>query len=179
MVARRIRRWVGSIIGIIVVLLILVVLFINSGIYNVAANYPDKAPVAWILSTTMDHSVRRHATGIKAPALDDPAMIRTGLSHYRAMCLGCHGAPGVSVEEAVRGFNPDPPKLTEAASDWKPNELFWITKYGVRMSGMPAWGVTHSNKDIWAIVAFVRKLPSMTPAEYQALSRQVPPMKEP
>jgi mono/diheme cytochrome c family protein len=79
----------------------------------------------------------------------------------------------------ARGFNPDPPELTEAAGDWKPNELFWITRNGVRMSGMPAWSVTHSDKEIWEIVAFAQKLPKMTAAQYKELSRQAPPMREP
>ncbi len=179
MVSRRIGRWVGWLVGVIAVVVILAILFINSGIYNVAATYPDRAPVAWVLSTTMDHSVRRHAAGIKAPALDDPAMVVTGLSHYRTMCVACHGAPGVKIGELGRGLNPDPPELTEAAGDWKPNELFWITKNGVRMSGMPAWGVTHSDEEIWAIVAFTRKLPSMTPAQYRTMSRQAPKMEMP
>lgn len=174
MVETRRRRWLGWIIGIIVVLGILKVLFIYSGIFNVAATYPDSAPVAWALSTIMDNSVKRHSRGIEAPQLDDPAMIRTGLSHYQQMCVGCHGAPGVPIGAVGRGLNPDPPELTEAAGDWKPNELFWITKNGVRMSGMPAWGVTHSDKEIWAIVAFTRKLPSMKPAEYQAMTREAP-----
>jgi mono/diheme cytochrome c family protein len=172
----------GLVIGVILALVILGALglsFIYSGIYNVAATYPDAAPVAWVLSTTMDRSVKRHAAGIKAPALDDPAMLQAGSSRYRTTCVACHGAPGVQIGDTGRGLNPDPPELTEAASDWKPNELFWITKNGVRMSGMPAWGVTYSDKDIWAIVVFVRKLPSMTPSEYQALSLKAPPVVKP
>ena len=137
----------------------------------------DTALAAWVLGTTMDHSVQRHAAGIKVPALDDPAMVEAGFGHYRRMCAGCHGTPGM--RKRAGGFNPDPPELTEAAGDWKPNELFWITKFGVRMSAMPAWGVSHSDSEIWQIVAFTQKLPSMKPAEYQALNRQVPPMKMP
>lgn len=175
MVAGHTRRCVGSIIGFIIVLGILGILFIYSGIYNVAASYPDTALAAWVLSTTMDHSVQRHAGGIKVPALDDPAMFEAGFGHYRRMCAGCHGAPGM--KKRASGFNPEPPELTEAASDWKPNELFWITKFGVRMSGMPAHGGTHSDKEIWEIVAFTKKLPSMKPAEYQALDRKIPRMK--
>lgn len=104
------------------------------------------------------------------PPLDDPAMATNGLRIYQKSCLVCHGAPGVHIGEVGRGLNPEPPELTEAAGDWKPNELFWITKNGVRMSGMPAWGVTKTDKEIWDIVAFARKLPKMTPKEYQALS---------
>lgn len=178
MASRRTPGCFGGIIGAIAVLVLLAVLFIYLGIYNVAATYPDKAPVRWVLDTTMEHSVKRHAAGIKTPPLNDPAMVRLGLSHYRQMCVGCHGAPGVAVGEFAQGLNPRPPGLVESVSDWKPNELFWITKYGVRMTGMPAWDVTHSDKEIWAVVAFLQKLPSLTPEQYQAMSRQAPPAME-
>ena len=177
MVAEKTRHCAGSIIGVIVVLGILGILFIYSGIYNVSATYPDNALSEWVLSTTMDHSVQHHAADIKTPALDDPEMVKIGFGHYRQMCAGCHGAPGVP--KKARGFNPEPPDLVEEAAEWKANELFWITRNGIRMSGMPAWGVSHSDKEIWEIVAFMQKLPSMKPAEYQALDRQVPRMKMP
>jgi mono/diheme cytochrome c family protein len=174
MAAGRAGSWVRSVIGFIIVVVIIIGVIIYSGIYSVAANYPDRAPVAWVLSTTADYSVRHHAAGIKAPALDDPVMIRTGFGRYEKNCVVCHGAPGVPIGPVGRGLNPHPPELTEAAGDWKPNELFWITRNGVRMSGMPAWGVTLSDKDIWDIVAFTRRLPSLTPAKYKALSSQSP-----
>jgi mono/diheme cytochrome c family protein len=174
----RARRWVIGAIAAVVVLGGVGVWFVYSGIFSVAATYPDSAPADWLLSTTMDNSVKRHARGIAVPALDDPAKIGMGLGHYREMCVECHGAPGVPIGVVGRGLNPAPPELTEAAGDWKPNELFWITKNGVRMSGMPAWGVTHSDEAIWAIVAFVQRLPTMTPAQYRALNREAPPLEQ-
>jgi mono/diheme cytochrome c family protein len=178
MAARRARKWIGWIIVIVIVIAVLKILFIYSGIYNVAANYPDKAPVAWVLSNVMDHSVKRHAASIKTPNLDDPAMILRGLGHYR-MCAGCHGAPGIHQGKIAKGMNPAPPELTEAAADWKPNELFWITKNGIRMTGMPAFGDALSDKEIWDIAAFAQKLPKLTPSEYKAMSSKLPPMKHP
>lgn len=181
-VAGRLSGWVKWLLGIITVLVIIgiaLVVFAYSGFYSVAATRPDNAPVAWFMSTTMDNSVKRHAKGIKVPALDDPKMIQTGFGHYKEMCEMCHGGPGVKPGEIERGLQPEPPELTEAASDWNTRELFWITKNGVRMTGMPAWGVTHPDNVIWSMVSFVRRLPKMTPEQYQTLSRTAPPMKEP
>lgn len=169
--ARRLGCLIVAIIGLIVLGGLIVVFFARSGFYDVSATYRDPAPVAWLLSTTMDSSVKRHARGIKVPSLDDPKMIAAGAGHYTKDCAFCHGAPGVKIGEVGRGLNPDPPELTEAAKDWKNNELFWIAKNGVRMSGMPAWGKTHSDKELWEIVSFVRKLPQMSPAQYKDLTR--------
>ena len=174
MAGTRARGCLGWVIGIVLLVGALKILFIYSGIYNVAATYPDSAPVAWVLSTVTDNSVKRHARGIKVPPLDDPAMIEKGVSHYQRMCLYCHGAPGVKIGPIGKQLNPAPPEMTEIAAEWAPNELFWITKNGIRMTGMPAWGVTHSDKEIWAIVAFVDKMPKMTPEQYKAMVRKAP-----
>ena len=48
-------------------------------------------------------------------------------------------------------------------------ELFWVTKNGIRMTGMPAWGPTHNDKDIWSVVAFVQTLPNLGPEEYKRI----------
>ena len=42
-----------------------------------------------------------------------------------------------------------------------------IVKRGIKMSGMPAWEPTHSGEEIWALVAFLKLLPTMPTAEYQ------------
>ncbi|MEN6373137.1 MAG: cytochrome c [Armatimonadota bacterium] len=175
MAARQTWRWVSLIIGIIiVVVVVLAFLFIYSGVYNVAATYPDRAPVAWAIGTAADNSIKRQARGIKVPKLNDQARIQSGARDYQEDCVVCHGAPGVQIGEIGRGLNPAPPELIDAAEDFKPNELFWITKNGIRMTGMPAWSKTSSDDEIWDIVAFMEKLPSMKPAEYRKLTHGAP-----
>lgn len=47
-------------------------------------------------------------------------------------------------------------------------------KHGIGATGMPAWGATHSDELLWDIVAFLRKLPELTPDQYQALVKSAP-----
>jgi mono/diheme cytochrome c family protein len=145
--------------------------FIYSGIYNVAATHPHLAPTKAILSLTMDRSVARHAQGINAPDIKDTAMIHLGFGHFQEMCVQCHGAPGVQPAEMAKGLNPDAPQLADPAGEWSAAELFWITKNGIKMTGMPAFAPTHSDKEIWAIVAFMKKLPSLDSASYLQLKK--------
>jgi len=140
-----------------------------SGVINVAATNPHSALVEWVLSTTSDNAIHYHARGIKAPSVDGPKMILAGFRHYREMCMGCHLAPGIKSSEMRKGLMPQPPKLQEAAEEWTPSELFWVIKNGIKMTGMPAWGPTHSDEKLWQIVAFVKKLPKMTPEQYKAM----------
>lgn len=60
------------------------------------------------------------------------------------------------------------PEATEAdaAENWTPSQIFWIVKNGVRMTGMPAFGPTHDDDRIWAIVAFVQTLQGMSSDQY-------------
>ena len=52
------------------------------------------------------------------------------------------------------------------------NRLFWVAKNGIKSTGMPGFGWTHSDKQIWSIVAFLYKMKDMTPQEYAAMGNQ-------
>ena len=147
------------------------ILFIYSGYYNVSAAVQDPAMLRWVYETTMDNSVSRHAKAIEVPALDDSTMIRTGFAHFHEMCEICHGAPGVKTSELAKGLNPDAPDLSESAEEMTAAELFWVTKNGVKMTGMPSWGKTHTDEKIWDMVAFMKTLPGMTAEDYRRLVR--------
>ncbi len=158
-------------LGLVLIAVIVGVIVMYSGVVNVAATNPHNPITAMVLSTTMDNSVRAHAKGINTPALEDKQMIMEGFHHYREMCVDCHLAPGISSSEISAGLMPAPPVLQEAVEEWQPAELFWVIKNGVKMTGMPAWGPTHSDEKIWAIVAFLEKLPAMTAEQYQEMDK--------
>lgn len=111
MVIRSMWRWLGAIVSLAVLLVILIILFIYSGIYNVSAIYPDSAPLAWVLGTISDNSVKRHSKEIKVPPLDNSKMIQAGFRRYHTDCVMCHGAPGIPIGDIGKGLKPDPPEL--------------------------------------------------------------------
>lgn len=141
-------------------------IFIFSGAYNVSTSNHDNGFVNWWLARGAVRSVRHHASSITAPALDNPAIIQEGFKHYDDMCVQCHGAPGKDSDEIGKGLWPVAPDLAKSANHWTPAEIFWITKYGVKFSAMPGWGATHDDKKLWAITAFVEKLPKLSAADY-------------
>ena len=160
----------------LIIVLIVVVVgaglgFVYSGLYNVAANEPQSRLVEWILNKTSDRSVERHARGVTAPDLSGADMIRAGLKDYHASCTVCHGGPGLEATEIAQGLNPLAPSLVDAAGELSAGKLFWVTRNGIKMTGMPAFGVTRSDLQVWAIVAFVKQLPSLSPEAYQAQVR--------
>ncbi len=160
---------VGTLVTVSVVLVIASLFFIYLGIYNVSATGPHSSLISWVLNTTMDNSVRRHAAGISAPPLTDPAMVRRGAAYYHASCALCHGAPGTALPPLAKGLHPPPPRLSDAVSGWTPAELFWIARNGVKMSGMPAFAATYSNEQLWSLVSFLERLPSLSAQDYNAM----------
>lgn len=168
-------KTVLKLLGVAVVLILAALLFILSGIYDVAASSPDSDLIAWVLRTTQSRSVHRASEALEGkvtvPNLEDPERIRRGLLLYHQNCATCHGAPGVKLSSIGQGLNPYPPELATEGRD-EPLEWFWITKNGIKMTGMPSFGVTHSDEEIWDVVAFLKRMPKLSPEEYRAMTRQ-------
>lgn len=142
--------------------------FVWSGFYNVGADDEHIPPVYAVLETMRDRSIQTRAGKLQVPAnLQDPARITQGAGNYDAMCMGCHLAPGMADTELSRGLYPAPPNLSKATVDAA--AAFWVIKHGIKASGMPAWGESMGDEYIWNMAAFLQELPSLSPAQYQAL----------
>jgi mono/diheme cytochrome c family protein len=158
-----------TVLGTLAVLVVAALASIYSGLYPVSTLKHDSSLVNWALETGMIHSVSHHARAIVPPPLSAPALIRQGFAHYQEMCVTCHGAPGVEPDEIAQGLWPKAPDLAKSARHWSPAELFWITKNGIKFTAMPAWGPSHDDDKIWAMVAFLEALPRVSPAQYRAM----------
>ena len=143
--------------------------FIYAGAYDISASDAHWGITRFVMETARVRSIKAHAAGIAVPAgLDEPAKIPMGVEHFAMHCAVCHGAPGVPKGDIAQGMYPQPPDLAKAAKQYSDGELFWILKHGIKMTGMPAWG-DHSDEELWATVAFVKKLPGLTEADYAKL----------
>lgn len=141
--------------------------FLYSGFYNVAASDGHSRLVQWALETTKDRSIRARGAEVPEPPAFDSALVVSGFDGFRDMCVQCHGAPGVDPGVNGQGLYPEPPELGDEAHEFTDGELFWITKHGIKFTGMPAFGPTHADRDLWAVVAFIREMEAMSPEEYE------------
>lgn len=141
-----------------------------AGYYNVSAVKRDPFLVAWVLEEVRDASIDRHATETPNFSLTDPAIVQAGARAFLARgCANCHGAPGVKWAKFSEGLRPDPPDLKDAANELSPQEIFWVVKHGINMTGMPSFArVGLADKEIWSIAAFVKKLPSVSDSDFKA-----------
>jgi mono/diheme cytochrome c family protein len=160
-------------IGALAILCVIVAAgFFFGGFYNVAATVDDPPSVKSALAYIRQASIMRHATDAPPSSLDDPAMVQAGARAFSERgCAGCHGAPGVNWAKFSEGLRPYPPDLKELVDNRKPQELFWVIKHGIHMTGMPSFGLIEvPDREIWTIVAFVKKLPSVSEADFKAWS---------
>jgi mono/diheme cytochrome c family protein len=154
-------RFVKVSLAVVGVLLAGAFAFVYAGVFNVAADDPHWPLTHRVLELVRDRSIAVRARDIVVPALGDPARIARGAEHYDEMCEDCHGEPGDDDgdEELRAGLYPRPPLFARDGVQRSPAEAFWIVKHGLKMTGMPAWGVTHDDESIWGIVAFLETLP--------------------
>lgn len=142
-----------------------------SGIIPIKASSGHWAITRWFLNFSMKRSVLTHTLGNQAPPLDDAALILKGAGHYEIGCFPCHGSPVLREPRITRRMTPRPPYLPEVLHEWKPDDLFYIVKHGVKFTGMPAWPALQRDDEVWAVVAFLLTLPGLDAEEYMQYTR--------
>jgi mono/diheme cytochrome c family protein len=149
--------------------------FFFGGYYSVAGTAKDPAPVTWALTNVRTASIARHATDTPPASFGEAATVESGAKAYASNgCANCHGAPGVKWLKYSEGLHPDPPDLKEVAADLTPAQLFWVIKNGINMTGMPSFALAGAKDDeIWSIAAFVKKLPTVSEADYKNWTESV------
>jgi mono/diheme cytochrome c family protein len=152
--------------GLLLVGAIVAISVLLSGLFTTAATKQHFRVTHRVLDLGLEYSVRRRADDIAVPVLDAPGMRELGAACYRAHCQTCHGAPGIAPDASALGMLPAPTNLAHVAREKSPQWLYYVTRKGVRMTGMPAWEYRLSDRSLWSVVAFVEELPTLDKAGY-------------
>ncbi len=124
-----------------------------------ALNEPGRAET--YLATRAKHMLVSRAAHRSLPPRppDDAASAAIGNMEYGSDCASCHGTDGRTPTDVGRSMYPRAPRLdSPPVQEWSDEELFWIIKNGVRLSGMPGFGKIHSDEQIWHLVYYVRRI---------------------
>lgn len=141
-------------------------LVVYGGLYDVAATRQHSQPMYSVLEVAMRQSVRLRARDIAEPPLADERMALRGAACFRDKCVQCHGAPGVAQGDIGKSMQPLPGPLVDARQHWRPRELYWLVRHGLKMTGMPAWEYRLADSEIWDVVAFMQHLPTLNATQY-------------
>jgi len=163
-------RFLAAIGFIAIIAAIVAGIYFFAGFYSVAGTAEDPGIVTWALVQVRKASIERHATDTPPGSLNDPTVVQTGARAFAARgCISCHGAPGADWAKFSEGMNPGPADLKEIAGERPPAQIFWVVKNGIRMTGMPGFGgIGVDDAEIWAITAFVKKLPIVSESDFKA-----------
>jgi mono/diheme cytochrome c family protein len=155
--------------------------FFFGGFYSVAGTAEEPKIVSWALVKVREASIARHATDRPPADLNDANVVKAGARAFGERgCVHCHGAPGVEWSKFSEGLRPDPPDLKEIADEANPSQLFWVIKNGINMTGMPSFGkIEVPDREIWTIVAFIKKLPTVKDEDYKAWTAAAAPAGSP
>ena len=124
-------------------------------------------------STAMPSS----AKALKNPVRFTPEMRHEAMAHFADHCAVCHANNGSGQTLFGKGMYPKPPDMRGETQRMSDGEIFYVIENGIRMSGMPAFGVDGAEDDSWKLVAFIRHLPKLTAteeAEMEALDPKTP-----
>ena len=115
--------------------------------------------------------------GLQNPLSNTQENFLAAREHFADHCASCHGNDGGGNTEMGRNLYPKAPDMrlprTQTLSD---GELFYIIENGVMLTGMPGWstGSPEGERSSWQLVHFVRRLPSLTPEDFQEMERMNP-----
>jgi mono/diheme cytochrome c family protein len=124
-------------------------------------------PPGWeeeLAEFAFDKSLARGAKGLSAPLAPDEQTLLAGMKLYRDNCAGCHGGSKGPSLWGSRNFYPRVPQFSDHPPDLSAPEMYWITKHGIRYSGMGAWDGMMPDEDIWRVALFLSRLGSLPPA---------------
>ena len=146
---------------------------VTAGMPDFSASKPPGRLEQRVATFALNRSIKRHAPKVANPLGRSPEAVAAGLALFKTHCVACHGAPGADPTDGGASLNPPAPGLTlarvQARSD---GELQWIVSNGIRMTGMPAFGASRSEEEVWQLVAVLRRLPRLSPEERRLLGKE-------
>jgi cytochrome c553 len=159
------KRWVWVVVAVGVAGVATLLL----GLVPIKASSGHWAATQWFLQLAKRRSVATHARTVEELRLTEPWLVLKGAGHYETGCRPCHGSPGTRQPRITRVLLPPPPDLVPRVGRWKPEELFYIVKHGIKFTGMPGWPTQRRDDEVRAVVAFLLALPKLDAEAYQRL----------
>jgi thiosulfate dehydrogenase len=166
------KGFVAGIIFTLVLMASTVFAVSHFGLYPIGADHAPGSLERSLAGRAMDVYADKHKPDMPNPTQITAANLIEGAKDYEEHCAFCHGGAKAKVSPMQHKFNPPAPQLVNRIPHDPDNWLFWVTKHGVRMTGMPTWDGIMTDEEIWKVVAFIKnsnKLPPEAAAAWQKL----------
>lgn len=157
----------GFVLGILVTIALVFAgayLFIIGGALPVGQDVIPGKLEKWIAKTALRAAISRQTTGLTDPLPPTDANLVAGIAVYVAHCQVCHGGPEGTASLIAKGLTPNPPQLAKhGVKDDPEATTHWKITHGIRFTGMPAFGQTLSDREIWQTTLFLKRIDSLPP----------------
>jgi len=157
-------KFIGGIVFTVLIIVIGGYIMLKFGMVNIAADQMPTRLERRLAGTALDASVEKRAADLKNPLEANDANLLEGMHIYVQNCAECHGDPKEQESKFGTALNPDAPQFMTNVPDMPDNENFYITKHGIRLSGMPAWGKLFNDDQLWKVTTFLSHMEKLPPA---------------
>jgi thiosulfate dehydrogenase len=124
----------------------------------------------WMARTSLDATLRRDAPKGQNPMALTEQNLLDGVHLFALNCAVCHGSAkgAASPSPIAKGLYQKPPQLaTDGVEDDPEGESFWKITHGIRLTGMPSFGYSLSDRQIWTLALFLKHMDKLPPAVQQ------------
>jgi mono/diheme cytochrome c family protein len=128
-------------------------LFVISGRMPVATKGAP-LPLEKFIARKALHAAMDPEVGKPSPLPADEPNLLAGARVYQAQCAVCHGQLGRPESAIAQGMFPHPPQLLppkKGVTDDPVGETYWKVKNGIRLTGMPGYGASLSDSELWQV----------------------------
>jgi mono/diheme cytochrome c family protein len=135
------------------------------------ANADEKPPrfEVWAAKTSLHATLRRSAPRVTNPLASTDKNLIAGVKLYAQNCAVCHGDASGKATDVAKGLYQKPPQLAKDGVEDDPDGVtFWKLSHGIRWTGLPAFGKTLKEDQIWQLTLFLKTMDHLPPAAQKA-----------
>lgn len=143
---------------------------VRSGLIPANADAEPSWLETWMARTSLDATLNHNASKGDNPVELTEQNLLNGLHLYAQNCAVCHGsAKGVATSSPIaKGLYQKPPQFaTDGVEDDPEGVSFWKIKHGIRLTGMPSFRDSLSDRQIWTLALFLKHMDKLPPAVEQ------------
>jgi mono/diheme cytochrome c family protein len=164
----------GVVLGVLLTLAVALIggyFLVRSGLIPANADAKPGWLETWMAHTSLDATLSRDAPKEQNPVTLTEQNLLNGVDLFAQNCAVCHGsAKGVASPSPIaKGLYQKPPQFaTDGVEDDPEGVSFWKIKHGIRLTGMPSFGYSLSDQQIWTLALFLKHMDKLPPAVQQA-----------
>ncbi len=145
--------------------------YLRLGLAEARGDLPPSRLETLLMSSAVHASVRREAPQTPNPFPPTDENLIAGGTLYRDGCAGCHGILGKAKNDGGDVLFPPVPQLPLVGTEYTESQIFWVVKHGIRRTGMFANGKWNTDKEMWTMAAYIKRMQSLPPQVQEALAK--------